>query len=331
MTDADLDGLVPSLGSQSAPNTPQKPLSRGRSLREKLQGVISGNKNASSSTTSNIPIPEEDGADKDDEDKKDDGKHAYVVVGETSPRKEKDSMNVGGGTSGGFGAGIARRLSRKTTTRTRRDEDPGYTMPSVFSFLVLVDSINHSSCVYIPGQAELDQIPLYAAPPEAKVPNAPMLSSYAPRPALRPRAMTADGSILPGSSTLKPQPSITVGQARLAYAKSLSRQRPTPNSQPMPSSNTVNSVSSSASTINPSHSSNSNGGSHGYRRSRVSSTDSQEEHLQMNAGNRRSGRRSRAVPEGWAKADGLLQEVSSSEERDSPKGRAVGLPPKGTS
>ena len=65
------------------------------------------------------------------------------------------------------------------------------------------------------AQTELDNIPLYAAPPEAGIKNAPMLSSYPPRAPLRPRSLTDAGPTV--------QRSITVKEARLAYAKSLSR------------------------------------------------------------------------------------------------------------
>lgn len=197
-------------------------------------------------------------------------------------------LSTNGSKSKDFSQGVMRRLSRHGTRKAKPEvpPKPRRSRPSLSLCQILNRRCPRAA------QEEIDNIELYAAPATAGIKNPPMLSSYAPRPALRPRANT-DGA----ATMLKPTKSITVGQARLAYAKSVSRNKRTSGAAP---NGTSTSATRPDTTTPPA-----------YRRTANASSDTinQEDVLSMNNPRQStaSRRKSRQVPEGWGTSSDILE------------------------
>jgi len=242
-----LEGEVATVPTLASCPPGETKLNRGRSLKDTISGVIGGRGKSAGRQPREIVVVEEDEKVFNGKVDVEEARSQPPQAG-TSPSKE------------GWASGIVRRMSRKNTAPTRR----------------VRRSSADSPAMRLPTREELDNIPLYAAPPAAQVPNAPMLSSYAPRPPLLSRANTTD-------NVLTLQRSITVREARLAYAKSLKDKRRQP--------------------ITPAASVGSANGERLMRQSRET-LNLDEGQLAMKT----KARRSKHNPEGWAPASEVLSE-----------------------
>lgn len=192
------DAEVLDSGKLAAPAGEAAGLQRGRSIKDRVSNALrSKSKSGRSLSVGARPTAHDAEAE---------GSHPPATA--TTPTDEKLS----------FVGELVRRVSRRqTTARPRRaDTDVNGYRPSLDSRLSRADL----------KQPQHANIVLYAAPAEAGIKNAPALSSYAPRPPLRPRAQSAEtiGARTAADYDLPPSPaqpplvySATLGQVATEY------------------------------------------------------------------------------------------------------------------
>lgn len=300
--------------SESDWNTPK----RGRSIKERITNAIGRSKSHGARPGPSSRRLSHGSINSDDEQElniakaksgteEDEHEDSYYSVPNQDANKPHPSTANGGvgssttvkaapsGASKEPGHGLMRKLSRKETRAARQPDPappkPGEALPCPEDLHRCYKELTESSFLFFAAQSEIDKIRLYAAPDSAGVKNAPMLSSFPPRAPLRPRANT-DAKDQPHEPQV---PSMTVGDARLAYTKSLSRNnhrhrggRPANSSNVAPPP-----YRKEGETLRP--------------------AVADEDVLSMRSARSRGSstingtRRSRAVPEGWATGESLLE------------------------
>ena len=187
-------------GKLAVPASGAAGLQRGRSIKERVSEAIRARSKSKSGRSLSVGArPTASAAE---------AEASYPPASATTPTDEKLS----------FVGELVRRVSRRqTTARPRRAETDvnGY-RPSLDSRLSRADLKQPQHANLVP----------YAAPAEAGIRNAPALSSYAPRPPLRPRAQSAEsiGARTAADYDLPPSPaqpplvySATLGQVASEY------------------------------------------------------------------------------------------------------------------
>lgn len=238
---------------------PPVELKRGRSLKDRVTDAIRGRSKSMSHAT-HAPSPPIPSPKLDDKWAESAERRPQPVHRTSEPEKTS------------WAADIVRRVSRRRTTNAPRHK-PENDMAS-YRTMMLQSRISR---IDLRATPEVADIRLYAAPASANVPDAPALSSYAPRPPLRPRAQS-DTSVseAPAATVVR---SNTVAEAAAEYRARRSK--------------TTGSKSSSQP----------------VRKSMPSSPDG-------SIASRRASRRPRVVPEGWSTREDVAGEAASEDKAE---------------